>query len=187
MRRKRERNIMQRVVLNTYCSKILREKRPEWRRKKRTAKHLRWTPGLYFFIFSTEFILAGEICQKPHSIWSIWAPRAPFVIYTPHIWSHHPVLDFHTKITRKYSSAMCLVQNWWSLLGNIWKWWMFVLRIFSFFSRQWLTVWCFDRWMPSKGENGRERWQTGPRWIFIIPNEHRGRRALLISKHFGNT
>ena len=61
-----------------------------------------------FFLFSSPaFRLAGEICQKTHSIWSIWAPRAPFVIYTPHIWSHHPVLDFHTQITRKYSTAMC--------------------------------------------------------------------------------
>ena len=35
------------------------------------------------FLFSIqEFIWAGEICQKPHLIWSIWAPRAPFVIYT---------------------------------------------------------------------------------------------------------
>ena len=25
----------------------------------------------------------------------------------PHKWSHHPVLDFHTQITRKYSTAMC--------------------------------------------------------------------------------
>ena len=31
--------------------------------------------------------------EKAHLIWSIWAPRAPFVIYTPiYIWSHHPVL-----------------------------------------------------------------------------------------------
>ena len=39
--------------------------------------------GGIFLFSSPEFILAGEICQKPHSIWSIWAPRAPFLIYTP--------------------------------------------------------------------------------------------------------
>ena len=60
--------------------------------------------GGIFLFSSPEFTLAGEICQKPHLIWSIWAPRAPFVIYTP-IWSHHP--DFHTQITRKYSTAKC--------------------------------------------------------------------------------
>ena len=63
--------------------------------------------GGNFLFSSPEFTLAGEICQKPHLIWSIWAPRAPFVIYTPHIWSNHPVPDFHTQITRKYSKAMC--------------------------------------------------------------------------------
>ena len=39
--------------------------------------------GCNFLLSSPEFILACEICQKLHSIWSIWAPRAPFVIYTP--------------------------------------------------------------------------------------------------------
>ena len=39
--------------------------------------------GGIFLFPSLEFILTGEICQKLHSIWSIWAPRAPFVIYTP--------------------------------------------------------------------------------------------------------
>ena len=70
---------------------------------------------------SIQFVtLFSEICEQPssspktkrlpkkiHLIWSIWAPRAPSVIYTPHIWSHHPMLDFHTQITRKYSTAMC--------------------------------------------------------------------------------
>ena len=27
-----------------------------------------------FFVFQPEFILAGEICQKPHPFWPIWAP-----------------------------------------------------------------------------------------------------------------
>ena len=62
---------------------------------------------VFFWFSSPELILAGETCQKPHSILSIWAPRALFVIYTPHIWSHHPVLDSHVQITRKYSTAMC--------------------------------------------------------------------------------
>ena len=56
---------------------------------------------------SKEFLLAGDICQKLHSIWAIWDPRAPFLIYTPNIWSHHTVRDYHTQITRKYSTAMC--------------------------------------------------------------------------------
>ena len=63
---------------------------------------------VFFWFSSPELILAGETCQKPHSILSIWAPRALFVIYTPHIWSHHPVLDSHVQITRKYSTAKCL-------------------------------------------------------------------------------
>ena len=63
--------------------------------------------GGIFLFSSPEFILAGEICKKTHSIWSIWAPRAPFVISAPPIWGHHPVLDFHTQITRKSSTAMC--------------------------------------------------------------------------------
>ena len=63
--------------------------------------------GGIFLFSSPEFILAGEICKKKHSIWSIWAPRAPFVISPPPIWGHHPVLDFHTQITRKSSTAMC--------------------------------------------------------------------------------
>ena len=50
-----------------------------------------WTVflGGIFLLSNPEFILAGVICQKPHSIWSIWAPRAPFVIFTLYIWSHH--------------------------------------------------------------------------------------------------
>ena len=64
--------------------------------------------GGIFLFFSPEFILAGETCEKPYWILSIWAPRAPFVIYTPKYgWSPHPVLDFHAQITRKYSTAMC--------------------------------------------------------------------------------
>ena len=50
-----------------------------------------------------------RFAKKTHSIWSIWAPRALFVIYTPHISSHQPVLDFHTQITSKYSTAMCIM------------------------------------------------------------------------------
>ena len=63
--------------------------------------------GGNFLFSSPELVMAGEICKKTHSIWSIWAPRAPFVIFPPPIWGHHPVLDFHTQITRKSSTAMC--------------------------------------------------------------------------------
>ena len=39
--------------------------------------------GGNFLFSSPELVMAGEICKKPHSIWSIWAPRAPFVIFPP--------------------------------------------------------------------------------------------------------
>ena len=63
--------------------------------------------GGSFMFSSPELVMAGEICKKTHSIWSIWAPRALFVIFPPPIWGFHPVLDFHTQITRKSSTAMC--------------------------------------------------------------------------------
>ena len=45
-----------------------------------------WQPKKCFLFSSVELILVGDICQKTasaHSVWSIWAPRAPFVTYTP--------------------------------------------------------------------------------------------------------
>ena len=43
---------------------------------------LRFFYGGIFLFSIQEVKWPGEICQKPHLIWSIWAPRAPFVLYT---------------------------------------------------------------------------------------------------------
>ena len=65
-----------------------------------------------FLFSSSEFKLAGEICQKPRTLDLVnLDPQSTVCNLHAHIWSHHPLLDFHTQITRKYSTAICLV--WW--------------------------------------------------------------------------
>ena len=58
------------------------------------------------FLFSIqEFIWAGEICQKNAPDLVNLGPQSTICNLHPNIWSHHPVLDFHTQITRKYITA----------------------------------------------------------------------------------
>ena len=59
-----------------------------------------------FFCFPTQN-LSGDICQKNAALeLANFGPQSIVCNIHPHI-CHHPVLDFNTEITRKYSTAMC--------------------------------------------------------------------------------
>ena len=54
--------------------------------------------GIFLFS-SSEFKLAGEICQKPRTLDLVnLDPQSTVCNLHAHLWSHHPMLDFHTQI-----------------------------------------------------------------------------------------
>ena len=67
-------------------------------------KYLLW----YFFVFHPGIYMGRWDLLKTAPDLVKLGPQTTVCNLHPDTLSHHPVLDFHTQITRKYSTAMCL-------------------------------------------------------------------------------
>ena len=86
--------------------------------------------GWYFFVFQPGIYIGRWDLPKNALDLVNLGPQSTVCNLHHHIWSHHPVLDFHTQITRKYNTATSLSKflffakcsmGHFLLYGNKWK------------------------------------------------------------------
>ena len=61
----------------------------------------------YFFVFHPGIYMGRWDLPKTAPDLVNLGPKSTVCNLHPDIWSHHPVLDSHVQITRKYSTAIC--------------------------------------------------------------------------------
>ena len=82
--------------------------RNSWiRRKMDLFCSLKSVFGWYFIVFQSGIYIGRLDLPKTSLDFVNLGPQRTVCNLHPHIWSHHPVLDSHVQITRKYSTAMC--------------------------------------------------------------------------------